>query len=510
MDNQLLTEKTKDSAFLDYLPKIAKGAGIIFAGTIIGNGLLYLFNIIVARFLGSAAYGLFSIGRIIINIAFMLALFGLQSGILRYVSIYHGLRDNERLKGAIISALKVVIPLSLVVSALLFGLAETISTQIFDKKELTIVIKLFSISIPFISLSTIFISVTKGFQKMQYTVYARHIFEPIIKMLLALTLFLIGWKLMGAVLAFVIANIFSLFLCFYYLKNLFPIFNSQIKPIYETKKLIRFSFPLLFVGLLSLLMLRIDILMLGHFKTAEDVGIYSAAMQTSILVLIILTSFNAIFAPIIADLYNKKELSRLKSLFKTVTKWVFQLTFPIFLLMVIFARDILSLFGPTFMVGVICLVILATAQFINSCTGSVGYMIMMSGRSNINFYNALFMCIMNIVLNYILIPAYGIIGAALATGISIVSINLIRLLEVYSLMKIHPYNSNFLKPFLAGIISALLLVIIRSTTSINQIFLLILFSLTFLCLYAFLLYLFKFEQEDRFIMIKIKEKLLSH
>ena len=98
---------------------IAKGAGIVFIGTIIGTGLKYLFELIVARNLGSELFGLFFLGFSIFKISEVISTLGLHNGILRYVALYAGENDRQRVKGVIILASKIVICTSILLSIIL-------------------------------------------------------------------------------------------------------------------------------------------------------------------------------------------------------------------------------------------------------------------------------------------------------------------------------------------------------------------------------------------------------
>ncbi len=250
-------------------------------------------------------------------------------------------------------------------------------------------------------------------------------------------------------------------------------------------------------------------LIIGGFLAEKEVGFYGAANRTSLLGIMVLTSFGSIFAPIISELYNKKEFQKLETLFKTTTKWIFTISYPIFLIMIFFSKSILFFFGEEYTAGSQCLIILAIGQMISSLGGSYGYMIMMSGRSKITLINAFIAFSSNISLCFILIPLYGIIGAAYASTISLIFITIIGLLEVFAIYRIHPYQVNILKPMLGGGISlSLSLIIIKyfiksSTYFIN----LSAGVLILLIVYSLLIFLFGISGEEKLILKKIKMRL---
>ncbi len=503
MENEVIN---KDLSAAPEIIKIAKGATVLFWGTIFWSGASYGFNIYIARVLGVDSYGIYSLGLTIFNIFASFSLLGLDYGVMRYVALYHGEKDQKKVKGTILSALGIVSVIGFLIGFLIFIFSTNISSNIFHQQELGKVLKLFSIAIPFFGLTSIFLYASQGFQVMKYRVYVINIWEPLGKLCLTALFFLFGLRLIGAVFSHIIALFFSSILAFFFLKRLFPLSHRDIKPVFETKRLISFSLPLLLSGLFQIGIKRADTLLLGYFKSSQDIGIYNAAFQSAILARIFLSSFNLIFSPIISDLYNRKEVEKLRNLFKVVTKWIFTFNLPLFFLTVFFAEDILSFFGEKFPAGATCLIILAFGQFINSSTGPVGYMIMMSGRTVLTFINTLLLFSSELILCFLLIPKYGILGAAVAIAVSISLVNIIRLLEVYLFLKMHPYKLYFFKPLIAGGISLVSLYFFApfvSGISIQFIYV-IAGALFFLIIYVACISLLGIDDEDRLILNKIK------
>lgn len=493
------------------ITSIAKGAGIIFVGMIIGTGLRYFFELIVARKLGAELFGLFFLGLAILKITELISTLGLHRGAVRYVALFMGEQDKERTKGTIILALKTVIIVGLVFSLLTIFLSKFIAINIFHNANLTHVIILFSIAIPFTAVTVIITFSTVGFKTMKYLVYIRELFEPSLRILIITIMFTLGWKLFGALFAFVTSLIMGTFLAFYYLKRIFPeLISTKVKPLFEYRKILGFSWPALLAELLGLIIIWINILMLGYFETSQEVGIYGAAHRTALLVQIFLLAFNFVFLPVIVDLYNKKEFKKLEKLFKMITKWILLLSFPITLLMIFHASEILNLFGENFRQGAMCLVLLSLMGLVNSVGGSSGSLIMMSGRSRINLLNSIITVSLNICLNLLFIPKFGIVGAAVSSLISITIVNVIMLIEVISIFKFHPFREDLYKPVLAGGISLLILnMLTRYLFQFNTIPFanLLISAFSFLAVYALTIYTLGLGEEDKIILQKVKEKI---
>jgi len=489
---------------------IARGAGILFAGTLTGVGLKYLFELAVARSLGLDTFGIFFFGFSLFKIMERMTTLGLNNGVLRFVSLYRGEQDESRVKGTIVLSLRVTFVAGVILTlALLFG-ADPLSHQFFPNSDLSTMLVIFSLGIVFTGMTEIMVFATQAFQIMEYKVLVRRIFEPGASLVLFIAFLLLGWKTLGAALSFVLSLVLGAFLSFVFAKKAIPYLTAKAtKAVIETSKILSFSWPLFFVGFFDIINIHINTVMLGYFKSAKHVGIFGAIWRTAFLVPIILESFNSIFAPIVSDLYNRQDMPHLRTLFKTVTKWIVTLSLPATLLLIVYAREILSLWGPEYILGKASLIIICLAQLFNCSTGSVGFVIMMSGRSKINLLNNGLGFILTVILNLLLIPKYGILGAALSLALVIVAINTVRLAEVRFLLKMHPFRFDFFKPLLAGGISFFIL-FLSSGFLLERMPPLLAISvgtLGFLSLYGGGLILLGLTEEDKIILTKIREKL---
>ncbi len=490
------------------LSSVAKGAGINIVGKVAGSGLQYVYAIIAARILKAEIFGILMLGITILSIVGAISRLGLENGVIKFVAQYHGIHDKARVKGIIILALKYSFIASISIGALLFFTASHMSTVIFQKPELEWVLKALSLSLPFYSLMIISLSSIQGFKIMKYSVYSQNIFQHIFNIALVfIFVFFIGKNLHVVVTAYALSLLFTAILSMYFLVKTFPDIMS-IKSIKESKMLFRFSLPLLLVFIVNLLIMWTDTLMLGYFTSSKEVGIYNLAMRTAMFIYMFLISFNSIFAPIISDLYHKKEFEKLESLFKTITKWIYMISLPFFLILALLSKEVMLIFGQEFVAGWIPLIILAFTNLVNSGTGCTGYMLAMSGKQDIMMYNSLGICVLNIFLNYLLIPSHGIIGASIASGISITIYALVMLIEVYIYLKIHPYDKTFLIITLIGLLVFGIFYLLEQHTVLDlSAIQRILFSVPLLlCSFAWLIYKWGSNENDRFLIEVFKRK----
>jgi len=492
---------------------LAKGAGIFFAGTVLGSALRYIFELILARRLGPSLFGVFFLGYSVFKLLEKAATLELGSGMLRFVSLHKGERNLERVKGTILAGLKVALLGGAVTALVLFVFSSALSRGVFHEVKLVPVLRVLSLGVVFTAATEIFVHSLQALGAVQYRVYVRLLFEPASSILLAFLFLSLGMGLLGASLAFLLPIIMGVFLSFWFLKKLFPpLARNEVVPSADIRKLLSFSLPLFLAGLLALFIRQITPLMLGYFRPAREVGIYAAALRTSLLLVVVLDSFNTIFAPMIADLTNRREFGKLAELFKVVTKWVFSMVLPLFLSFLFFGREVLGLWGKGYQEGLTCLVLLCLGQLVSCLTGPVGYMISMSGRTMISLANTAGVLVLNIVLNIYLIPRYGMLGSAIAVSLALSLINLIKLIEVQLILKVHPYRLDFLKPLAAGIFSSLVVLLAgsRLLPTEGALLRLMLGTLILISSYAAMIVILGIGQEEKVVLVKIKQRLLGN
>jgi len=441
--------------------KLAKGSGISLLGNVTGKSLLFLSHVLIARILGPKAFGLYVLGLVSIKATELIARLGLDIGAMRYASICHR-NSPERVKGTLISATSISFLSGILFAVALAFLADFVSVTVFHEPELKGIITIFSFCIPFMASMMTVATSTQGFHTTKYSVYIRDIIQPLANITFIVILFSFSTGLKEAIYAFVLSHILALMSGIYIVTSRYRLyFKRDIKATYNLKELLSYSAPIFASAFLMFLILWVDVIMLGIFKSSASVGIYRAACQIPLFMVIILQASNSIYAPVSAELFRNEKRERLNQVFKTTTKWVFYLTLPIALVLLSSAKEVMLIFGSQFVSpGATVLMILTVAQLINCCTGGVGYTLCMAGKQNIELTNSALIVCINIGLNVFLIPRYGEIGAAVATGVAIISINIIRLIEVYVLYKIHPYDKKFLSGLLAACICLMLLVLI--------------------------------------------------
>ena len=443
--------------------QMAAGAGIALGGKIIGRSVGLVGNVVLAHILGPASFGLYAIGWTITKILTVLTPLGLDSGVIRFASPSVG-QNPGKVKGAITQSLLFSVISGIVLGGAFFLLAPWLSNDIFHQPTLTTVFRWFALAVPLVTCLKVASAATRVSQRMKFSAYTEDIGQPFTALVLVLGFFyFMGWRLGGALAAFVLSFGMLVALAIYYILQLFPeVASKETRPVSAKRDLLSFSLPTSLSVMFGILLLWVDRLFVGYYCSASDAGIYHAASQLSVALSIILSGFGAIVIPMIARLYHNGKKDRLEELFKVSTKWSLYLSIPPFLVMCFAPREAVTvLFGRPYATGWMVLPILGVGQLINSGTGPVGGMLVMTGHQNAVSILCAVIFLVEIVCAVALVPRLGMIGAAIGTSLTLGLLCAICLIMARSSLKIWPYDRRYAKGLLATAVASVALVLLR-------------------------------------------------
>ena len=210
------------------------------------------------------------------------------------------------------------------------------------------------------------------------------------------------------------------------------------------KKMLKISLPLMFAQSVQFIMAWTDKLMLGNMLGPESVAIYEVAFRFSMGVSITLMAINSIASPKFAEKFSNNDISGMGKVAMQSAKLIFWTTIPLASILLIFPKFFMGIYGSEFLIGVEVLRWLIIGRVVNALSGSVGNLMQMTGQQN-NYMKILIAgSIINVTLNYTLIPIYGIKGAAFA---SVCSLSFWNLTMVYMVKKKFGF-STFYIPFI--------------------------------------------------------------
>jgi O-antigen/teichoic acid export membrane protein len=364
--------------------------------------------------------------------------------------------------------------------------------------------------VPFLTLSDVLAGATRGFKKMGDTVIAQNIVQPVIRLGLIVLLAVGGLSLPMAILIFGFADLCASLVLIYFLNRRFNLRRSLAQGKRNPREILSFSLPLGLSDILTTFRSYFQTLLVGALDTMRGVGIFSIVNQVTLIGNIFHASMNQSAKPLIAELNDQGKHGRVEHIYQTTTRWVVTLNLPMILIIMLFPSAIMSVFGKSFAEGAPALVLMGLVNFVNVATGMCGTILDMTGHTRMKLVNSVVRVSVGILANFMLIPRYGITGAAMAALIHEVIANLLPLVEVWFLYRILPYSWAFLKPLAAGIAAAGVTLLVRAwLPAPDQLLSLFLQILSMLGVYALAIQLLGLSLEERQMVNKLRRRVTS-
>lgn len=488
----------------EQLAHIAQGTVVIFAATGFGLGLNFLYNIVLARVLGATDYGLYALGLATFNLLSVFALAGLDSAVLRFLPACSG----QGKEGEAILAVHIHILLSLLFGSI-FGFvlwvgAASVAGALFDKSALIPVLLILAVGIPAFTGSSVLVAMLQVLHDVKWRTTIKYVCEPLAKILLTMILFWLGWSIEGAAVAFVAALVLSVVLALVPLRHFFTSEVSRSSGGISYSEVLKFSLPVWGGLLFNIIAVKSDVLLLGYWAPASEVGIYSIAFQTSAIIALILGSLESIAIPLLGHGVVQADLSRVEKVLQIILRWSLTISLPLFLVMSLFAQDIVLLFGKAFEHGALCLAILAIGQIINAATATTHNVLLLAGFSRVIMWNSLITGLAQVGLNLLLIPKFGAIGAAVGTTAGLVLVNVVRLVESRILLGLCAHKWLIWKPLAAALGAAVIVMTLKVSAPALDVPALV---CVLVIAYVACLVMLGLESDDQLVLMQFRAKV---
>ena len=491
------------------LKKIGKGTVIALVGTGAGLLLAFITRIIIARY-GTDQYGIFSLALVVLNISILIATLGLQSGAARHIAYFRGKGETTKVQGTISASIQFATLASILFGLVIFFTSDVIATKIFHNAELILPLKILAFGIPFSTIISVFVSVFRGFERVQEKVYFQDILINALFLLLLLPIFFLHLPFSWIFYAYLVSLAFCALTLVLYTTRRLPV-RLTVKPSVNAmgKELLLFSLPLLGVAILGMIISWTDILMLGYFKTSDAVGLYNAANPLAQLTYFFSTAMLFIYVPVTTTLYAQNLLPEIRRSYTIVTKWIFSLALPLILIFILFPENVLvPLFGANYVAAGQALQILCLGSLIVNLLGPNCATLIAIGETRFLMWASIAAAGINVILNIALIPQWGIVGAAIATATSLALYCIIRHVKVHRLLRVNPLTKKLLKPAIisTGLIF-LISFLVKNFFDVTPWMLLLLFVLFYALHFMVTLFSRSFDQEDIMILTTIENRV---
>ena len=417
------------------LRELTKKSLSVFIIRITGVFVLFLFTLFITNFFSPENVGRYDFVRSTVMIIGGIALMGTNQAIIYYSGLLKAKNSMGSIKSIYFKMLKIIAMTSFAFLFLYLFLSvenKTIINSIFNKPDaFNLVFKSFAVLIFFTS-TMLNIDTIRAIEKTMISELYRNIFRYTPVFIGAIVLFFMNRQdlIVDVYLAgfFILSMISSTHVLLSFKKEPY----AQNNPLsYTTKEILKVSSPMAVSAMAYFVMQSIDVIILAIYEGFDKLAYYSVSVKLATLIALALLSVNIVVAPKIAELYEKKKKKEMQTIIKKSTRIIFIISVITLLFLVLFSEFILGLFGQNYLVAKQALIILIFGQFFNSISGPGAIYLNMTKRQGVLNRILLTGLIINIALNFYLIPNYGISGAAIATLISFVFWNIIIILYIY-------------------------------------------------------------------------------
>lgn len=430
------------------LKSISTSAVLIFGATLLSQGIGFLTRVTMARYLPIDGYGKVVIGASVLSLFGIGALVGLPAAIARFLPR----KDTESERQAIFAtAVQVTGVLSIVVSVGIFLGAEVVATQVFGNIDLVGVIRIFAGILPFYALFKLSLGGFRGYKRTYPRVITQNILRPGIQLAGIILFVTLGYGTTGIAFAYAVAFAAVSIVGFTFLYRegsfLFGDVTSR-GSVSQYRELLGFSVPLAATAAIDTITKQSDLIILGIIKSSTEVGLYEVTFRIAIFVPLLFTpAVGYLFQPIMSQFDVNSKQQKMDTLYTVATRWIFVASFPVFTLFFLFpSQTLVFLFGESYSGGQVPLQILIVGFMISLVPGLTSMFLTAVGETTLLMYISAATMIVNVVINVALIPAHGIVGAAIATATARSFNNTVQSYVIYRKYGIHPFDRDYVLP----------------------------------------------------------------
>ena len=400
--------------------------------------LLFGFTLFITNFYSAENVGRYDFVRSTLMVLGGISLMGTNQSIIYYSGLLNARKSIESIRSIYSEMLKIIFTLSLIILGFfMIFFNESIINDIFKNRESYSLILKTILTLVFFAVTMLNIDTIRALKKTILSEMYRSIFRYLPVFIFAIILLktnneelLVEVYLLG----FLLLSLFSSI-------RVYMLFKKIDKPndkseSFTITEIFKTSSPMALSAIAYFIMQSIDIIILSIYEGFDQIAYYSVSVKLAMLTTLALMSVNIVIAPRIAEIYENQKMQKLQMLIKHSTRIIFLISICLLSVLFFFSEEILGLFGQGYVIANNALLFLLAAQFFNAVSGPGAIYLNMTGRQKTLNKILVSALIINILLNFYLIPIQGINGAAIATLVSLIIWNTIATVLIYSRDKI--------------------------------------------------------------------------
>ncbi len=429
------------------LGSVARGSGANLVGIAVLAGCTMLMTIAVSRSLSKEAAGVFFSTTAIFVLATVIGQLGSNTGLVYFLSRARGAGTTELAREFVRCARGPVLFVAISMAVALYIFAPELSQVINgdNQRQSTDYLRVLAFFIPLAGLENIMLAATRGLGTMRANVIVEQFGRPVLQLILVLMALAISgtgalpwaWAV-GYLPAAIAATIWWQRNSARWVRAAPEMTKSDRRSL--NREFWRFSGPRALASVGQSAMQRLDIVLVGALAGATAAALYTAATRFLVIGQMGTRAISMAVQPKLGAALGRADYTSAKFLYHIATAWLMILTWPMFFIFLVFSERLLTIFGPGYESGTDVLRVLAVAMLIGTGCGMVDMVLNMAGKTSWNMYNVFLSMGVQLGLDIILIPQFGILGAAIGWAVAIILSNIIPLTQLALALRLHPFG----------------------------------------------------------------------
>ncbi|WP_372728610.1 flippase [Nocardioides sp.] len=410
-------------------PTLRRDSGRTVLGTVVSTACNFAVIAVIARTLGHGAVGVYSIAFAVRAVLILVCGLGMRVALTKFVAAGRARGDYARVRGSILVGVLVPTVFSVVVAGVLALQADWLADEVFQSPDLRFALRMVALSLPFAVLMDTCLASTQGFQTMRAYTRIALVLEPVTRLVLTVVILNAGLGIDGALYALATASVVAGAAAVAALERLeapLPGTHAEL----PWAGLLRFASVSWVASLATQGLLWADIVILGVLVSDADVGVYQVATRVVLAAMFVITPLTTAMAPRIAHLFEVGDRDRLTERYLSIVLWTWRLTLPLLVGILVVPEAALATFGSGFGPGVVVIQILAVGAVVEAVAAPSAVVLNQIGRNRLNMAINLVALTSNIALNFLLVPRFGLRGAAVAWALTMVVPGVVRVVAV--------------------------------------------------------------------------------
>ncbi|WP_199522732.1 lipopolysaccharide biosynthesis protein [Haloferax sp. Atlit-4N] len=438
---------------------IGHGAVVASGGQSLQRALTTATEYALAQGFGPVVYGVYAFAWRVSQLLFRLVNFGSVPTLQRYLSAHD---DDPARQGRVVGlAYLTTLIVGLGFAGGLVLASGRLNAATVSHPDFPPTIHLFAALVILVGLVQVHAGILRAVQSARGEALFNRVLRPAVRLVGAVGAMALGYSLVGVAGAFVVGMAVLVLVGFP-----MAVSASGIRPGLrgvrsEARRFYNHSAPIALSSLGKVFQNRVDVMLVGFLLTAKAAGIYNVVLVLVTLAWIPLLSFNMLLPPVASALYAADEMETLNAVYTAVTRLIVTCVVPILVVLTVYGRSILSVFGPNFTAGYVPLVVYLGGVLVGSAVGATGWLLMMTDHQYARMALDWLLAVLNTLLTLAFVRAFGLSGAALGTAVAIAVQNSIQVVLLRRFEGLWPFDATFLKPLGAGVAAAGVMFFVR-------------------------------------------------